>query len=323
MKINILRLIILAVITATVFSCGFNNSKKIVASGTIEIVETNISSKNADEVENMAAEEGNYVKEGDVVAVINHAMLDLQLKEVESGALVSKYQLELILNGARTEDLQLAEETVSQAKANYESAEKDLNRNKDLFDRGNIPQKQFDDAQTKYLTTKTQFNSAMINLNKLKRGARGEEINSTRARYNQTVATMNVLKKRIEDCTIKSPVTGIVTHKFVEKGEFVNAGTPIYTVSKLDPVNLTIYVTEIELGKIKLGQKAKIIIDAYPKKDISGKIVYISPNAEFTPKNIQTKEERVKQVFGVKLEIPNPDGILKPGMPADAVIENK
>jgi len=314
---------LILVFIISLFSCGFGGDKKITASGTIEIIETNISSKNVDTVENMLFNEGDSVKEGDVIAVISHSTMDLQLKETSAIVASAKYQLELLLNGARTEDLQLAEESVTQSKANYESADKDYIRTKELFEKGNIPQKQLDDALTRYTTAKAQFTSAVINLNKLKKGAREEEINSTRAKYSQVEATLQVLKKKIEDSNIKSPVNGIITQKFVEKGEFVNIGTPIYAVSKIDPVELKIYVNEIELGKIKIGQEAKIKIDSYKNRDFTGKIIYISPNSEFTPKNIQTKDERIKQVFAVKIEIPNKDSILKPGMPADAVIEYK
>ena len=97
-------------------------------------------------------------------------------------------------------------------------------------------------------------------------------------------------------------------------------GATITTISNQDKVNLMIYVTERELAKVNLGQTAKISIDGYPNKQFEGKVVYISPQAEFTPKNVQTKEDRVKLVFGVKLEVQNQDGILKAGMPADAVL---
>jgi len=122
-------------------------------------------------------------------------------------------------------------------------------------------------------------------------------------------------------CYMTSPVKGIVTHKLVEAGELVTPGTAIVTISELDLVKLTIYVTEKELGKVRLGQSAEVTIDTYPDRKFPGKVIYVSPVAEFTPKNIQTKEERVKLVYAVKIEVPNPEGILKAGMPADATIK--
>ncbi len=253
---GLVNFILIVSIIFMIFSCAYKNAKKIEASGTIEIIETNVSSKNNDEVKELFVDQGDQVKEGDVIAEINHSILDLQL---------------------------------NLAKSNFDTAVSNYKRIKGIFASGNTSLKAKEDSENRYIVTKE---------------------------------TYEIVKKQIEDCFVKAPVDGIITNKFVEKGEFVNIGSPIYSISQVDPVNLTIYVTEVELGKVKVGQGVKIKIDSYPKRFFTGRIIYISPNAEFTPKNIQTKEERVKQVFGVKIEIPNKEGILKPGMPADAIIES-
>jgi HlyD family secretion protein len=111
-----------------------------------------------------------------------------------------------------------------------------------------------------------------------------------------------------------------VTRRPVEAGELVSPGTTVLTISELDRVHVMLFVTEKELGRVRLGGEADVTIDAAPGRVFKGRVTFISPEAEFTPKNIQTKEDRVKLVFGVKVEIPNPDGELKPGLPADAVI---
>jgi HlyD family secretion protein len=313
----------LIVATSLLLSCGINNAKKITASGTIETIETNISTKNADVVDKLTVNEGDNIKEGDTIAEIDHTLLDLQLKQAEAAASIAKYQLEMLLNGARTEDLQIAEQNLDQAKSNFETVEKNYQRSKELFKTGDISVKDMDDSENRYNTAKTQYNSAVLNLSKLKKGARVEELNAAKAQYDQATASRDLLKRKIDDCSIKSPVTGFVTDKFVEEGEFVNIGTPIYSIARMSPVNLTIYVSEQDLGRIRVGEEVAITIDSYRNRKFNGRIIFISPQAEFTPKNIQTKDERIKQVFAVKLEIPNDDKILKPGMPADAVIELK
>jgi len=257
MTANNFYLLISIVTALPFFSCRFNNHNSISASGTIEINEINISSRNIEIVKELYVKEGDFVKEGELLAEINHTILDLQL---------------------------------IQAKANFTAAETDYKRTLEIYSSGNTSQQTKDNAENRYMVTKASY---------------------------------EILKRQIEDCLIKAPAGGIITHKLVEKGEFVNIGTVIYTISKTTPVNLNVYISETELGKIKLGIDAKIKIDSYPEKNFSGKIVYISPNSEFTPKNIQTKEERIKQVFRIKIEIPNDEMILKPGMPADAVIEYK
>jgi len=113
----------------------------------------------------------------------------------------------------------------------------------------------------------------------------------------------------------------VVTEKAVEPGELVNPGATLVTISCLDPVYLRVYVTAADLGRVRLGGPAEVTIDSFPGKTFAGRITYISPQAEFTPKNIQTREDRVKLVFAVKIELPNPEGELKPGLPAEAVIK--
>jgi HlyD family secretion protein len=129
-----------------------------------------------------------------------------------------------------------------------------------------------------------------------------------------------LLKKQLVDAVVVAPVSGTITHTPVEQGELIGMGSIVATISRLERMNLMIYVSETELGKAKLGGMADVYIDTYPERAFPAKIVYISPIAEFTPKNVQTKEDRTKLVFGVKLEIDNKDGILKSGMPADAYV---
>ena len=163
-----------------------------------------------------------------------------------------------------------------------------------------------------------QYNSAKENLNKIKNITRPEEIESAKANVKRNMVSVDLIRKNIEDCTIISPVDGIVSKKFVETGEYVTPGAAVLKLSDLQNVDLYIYVTEEELGKVKLGQKADVTIDTYKDKTYKGEVIYISPEAEFTPKSIQTQEERTKLVFAVKINIPNFEFDLKSGMPADA-----
>ena len=128
------------------------------------------------------------------------------------------------------------------------------------------------------------------------------------------------LAKAVADSTIVAPAGGIVTHKAAEAGEMVFAGATVVTLAELDSVYVMIYLTEGDVGRVRLGDAADVEIDAFPGRPFPGRVTYISPEAEFTPKNVQTKEDRVKLVFGVKIEIENREGLLKPGLPADAAI---
>jgi HlyD family secretion protein len=155
---------------------------------------------------------------------------------------------------------------------------------------------------------------------KMKRGSRGEEIELAKARRDQASAQLSSLRKKVNDCVITSPLDGTVTKKFVERGELVGPGMTVVRISDLRQLTLTIYVSEEILPRIMLGQKASVKVDAYEERSFEGEIIFTSPTAEFTPKNIQTKDERIKLVFAVKLRIANPDGVLKGGVPADATL---
>lgn len=148
-----------------------------------------------------------------------------------------------------------------------------------------------------------------------------QQKDATDAQLSLAQAGLVLAQKTLDNCTVTSPVSGTVTSKAVEVGDLATPGAVIVSISKLDTVKLTIYVSETELPKVKLGAPAEVRIDAFPKQVFPGRVTFISPTAEFTPKNIQTREDRVKLVFAVRIEIPNPDGSLKPGLPADATVK--
>ena len=316
-----IRTISLCLFLTAFVSCSGNGAKGVIsASGTIEAIEVNVASKVSGEVEELAVDEGYRVKPGDKLAVVDHATLDIQLRQAEAGVDLARAQLVLLQNGARTEDIQQAEAALKQAGANLQVAEDDARRMRELARNGSVTPKQKDDAEARLTIAQAQQSAADEALRKVRRLARPEEIQAAEARLAQAVAAADLLKKTIADCTITAPAGGIVTHKAVERGELVSPGSTVVTLSELDSVYVMIYVTEKELGRVRLGDTVEVGIDAFPGRAFPGKVTYISPEAEFTPKNVQTKEDRVKLVFGVKVEIENREGLLKPGLPADAAI---
>jgi HlyD family secretion protein len=309
------------ILTAVLASCSGQHGKGVIsASGTIEAVEVNVATKVGGEVEERTVDEGYRVKPGDRLAVIDHATLDIQLRQAEAGVDFARAELVLLKNGARKEDIQQAEAALTQAEANLRVAEDDARRMRELARNGSVTPKQKDDAEARLTVDQAQRAAAAEALNKVRRLARPEEIQAAEARLAQAAAAADLLRKTISDCTVTAPVGGIVTHKAVEKGELVSPNSTIVTLSELDSVYVMIYVTELEMGRIRLGDAAEVRIDAFPDRVFPGKVTFISPEAEFTPKNVQTKEDRVKLVFGVKVEIENQEGLLKPGLPADATI---
>lgn len=302
-------------------ACSKNTDNKLFLTGTIEAIEVNVSSKVAGELISIKVEEGEKVSVGDTLALIDATEYMLQYQQALAAERVAEAQYLLLSRGTRKEDIKQAEENLKQAEANYKNAKDDYERIQNLFKTGSISTKQLEDLRTRYEIAEAQLNSAQQFLEKLKVGARQEEIDAAKARYEQASAQTKLLKKKVEDCTVVSPTSGYITKKIVEQGELVTFGSPLFRISNLDELYVMVYLPETELPKLKLGKNAEIKIDAFPEKTFTGTVVYISPEAEFTPKNIQTKEERIKLVFGVKVKIPNPNHILKAGLPADVTIQ--
>lgn len=315
------RILALCGVLLGILSCSSNGAKDVIsASGTIEAIEVNVASKVPGQLEERTVDEGARVRAGDKLAVIDHASLDIQLRQAQAGVDLARAQLVLLRNGARVEDIQQAEAALKQAQASFTVAADDARRMRELLKTESVTPKQKEDADARLTVAEAQRNAAAEALKKTRTLARPEEIQAAEARLAQAQAAVDLLKKTIADCTVTAPVGGIVTHKALEAGELVTQGATIVTLSELDSVYVMIYVTEKELGRVRLGDAADVKIDAFPDRAFPGKVTYISPEAEFTPKNIQTTEDRVKLVFGVKVEIENREGLLKPGLPADAVI---
>ncbi len=316
------RTVIIAALVLLPLSCGNGEEEGIVsASGTIEAREVNIASKISGELRELTVDEGSRVEPGDILAVIDHELLDIQLRQAKAGVALAESQLALLLKGARQEDILQAEEFLKQAEAGLRVAEEDVRRTRELAAKGGATPKQLDDAEARYAVTASQAKAAREALSKVRNLVRSEEIRAAEARLDQARASADLLRKTIEDCTIVSPAAGVVTHRVAEPGEIVVPAATILTISSLDRVFLRIFVSETELGRIRLGETAEVRIDAFTDRTWEGRIVHISPEAEFTPKNVQTREDRVKLVFGVKIEIDNREGHLKPGLPADALIK--
>lgn len=303
-------------------SCKSNDHFiSIEESGTIEATNIVISSKTSGNILAINFPEGTKVNAGDTIIIIDHEQLDIQLLQAIASKDAAEAQLNLMLRGARQEDIVQAEQNLNQAKINFDTAERDKIRMENLYESRSITQKQYEDAVARYELMNAQYKTANENFHKVKKIFRQEEIDQARANLNKAIAGVELLKKNIRDCYVTSPINGFIVKTFVERGESVTPMSSLFKVSDLDVVELVIYVSTKELAHIKLGQRADVTIDAFKDKAYEGKVTYISPEAEFTPKNIQTKDERTKLVFAVKITIPNKGYELKAGMPADAKIQ--
>ncbi len=176
-------------------------------------------------------------------------------------------------------------------------------------------------ALAQYEQAKAAVRVAHAALGRLQAGASRPELDVLRAQVRQAQAAADALRLQVERTTLRAPVSGIVLIRSIHQGELAAPGMTLLTVGDLDTVRLTIYLPENLYGQVQIGQQVNVYVDSYPGQAFEGEIVHIATQAEFTPKDVQTQEERVHLVYAVRVRVPNPEHLLKPGMPADAEIE--
>jgi len=272
-------------------------------------------------VKEVRVREGQTVEEGEVLARLDDEMLRISLRQAETGVALAENQLRLLLKGAREEDIRQMEAALAKAEENLKSAREDNDRMQTLFRSGSITQKQKEDAELRYKIAEAEYTAAMEGLKKIKNWARPEEVEAARIQLEQARANRDQVRKQLEYMEVKAPRKGTILTQGVYEGEYVAPGSTLFTLAEMDTLFLTIYVPETLLGKIRLGQRGEVWVDSVPDRGFPAEVVFISSQAEFTPRNVQTQEERVKLVYGVKLKVKNQDGVLKIGMPADAILE--
>ena len=274
---------------------------------------------------------------------------DLQLKNADLSAAQS--QLLQLQNGARPQELQQSKAAVAAAQSQYDGAKRDWDRAQTLYKNDDISTSQYDQFHTRFESADANLRQVKEQANLVQAGPRAEIIESAKAQVERARAALRAgqanaieSKRREEDLVARhgdidrakaqialidsqmadtiavSPISGIVLVKAADVGEVLAPGTSVVTVGDIDHPWLRAYIREQDLGRVKLGDKVRVTTDSFKNKIYDGHIAFISSDAEFTPKQIQTAEERVKLVYRVKIDIDNPQHELKSNMPADAEI---
>lgn len=289
-------------------------------SGTIECTQIRVASEIGGRVLELQFQEGDLVQTSQTVARIDPLPYLLKRDEAAAAHALAQAQLDLMLAGSRDEDVRRAREQLREAKAAAGAAAADAKRIEEVFAADSVTPKQRDDARAVAERSDAMAAAAEQQLARLLSGNRKEEIRAAQAAVSMAQARLAQADKALSDCTVKAPIAGTVTTKSVEQGEVVVPGAALATLSKLDDVWLSVYIPETRLAHVRLGQSAWVRLDGSPQR-YEGKITFVSPEAEFTPRNAQTPDERAKLVYRVKIALPNPRGVFKPGMPAEGYLE--
>jgi len=321
-KVILIAILLLAVAAIAWFATRRtgDNGSTVAVSGTIEVTDVEVSFKVPGRVRERLVDEGELVKAGQIVARLDDDDLRLDVAQREQDREVLTANLRELENGFRKEDIARADAAVGRVKADAERLKADFARQETLFQREVISRRDFDAAKAAYESSRAALREAVAQQELMHRGPRREQIDAARARLGQSREALELARTRLGYTTLSSPMAGLVLAKHVEPGEQVAAGTPIISVGDMANTWMRAYIAETDLGRVKVGQKARVKSDTWPDRRYEGTVSFISPEAEFTPKSVQTEKERVKLVYRIKITIPNPTMELKPGMPVDAEI---
>jgi HlyD family secretion protein len=294
---------------------------QLTLSGNIEAHESLVGFKVPGRIVELPVEEGQQVAQGALLARIDDADLQQKVRVDEATVRVRESSLALTLAGTRFQEVKAAQQSMIDAEADLEQNKLDNERAQQLFAKDEVSAQERDQAATALKRAEAIFNAAQQRYNEAVEGSRKEDINIARANLNQANASLGLSQVNLGYSVLYAPSAGVVTVRQAELGEVVAPGSPVVTLADLDHIWLRAYVAETDLGRIAWGQNVTITTDTYPGKQYHGRISFISSDAEFTPKSVQTTKERVTLVYRIKIDIDNPTHELKPGMPADARID--
>ena len=289
--------------------------------GNIEAHESIVGFKVSGRIVDLPIEEGQWVEPGTVLAKLDTADYRQQLAMDKAAVQVQRTQLALGLAGTRRQQLEVARQALADAKADLAQKQLDYSRAEDLYREQVGPQVARDQAETNLKRARTVAQSAQEQYDQALEGTRKEQLAVDRAQLIQAVQKMHLSRIYLDYTTLRAPEAGVILVRNSELGEVVAPNTPVVTVGDLDHVWLRAYINETDLGRIHWGQSVRVRTDTYPGKTYQGRISFISSKAEFTPKSVQTYEERVTLVYRIKIDLENPNHELKPGMPADAELQ--
>jgi len=352
-------------------------------SGNIELTEVDLAFKSAGRLASLAVAEGDLVKKGQLIAVLDreeigyrrdsseealrstesrlsqlHTAIAYQSEQIEGQVARSRAEvaqaeaaLQELLNGSRQQEIEAARAAEERAASEYSRAQKDWERAQVLYKDEDISTAQFDDFRTRFEAAQAQLTQAKEQRNLVQEGPRKETVQAARAQLErakanlrlaeasrlelkrmqqeqlarqadvrQATAQLGVSDTQLRDTQILAPMDGVILVKSAEPGEVLAAGSTVVTLGNLARPWLRAYINERDLGRVKLGSQVKVTTDSFPGKTYAGRVAFIASEAEFTPKQIQTQEERIKLVYRVKIDLENSAGELKSNMPADGEI---
>lgn len=295
------------------------DSGQLTLYGNVDIRQVSLAFEGSDRVAEMRVQEGDKVKAGQVLAVLDTRVMNLQADQSDARIGVQEQALTKLRNGSRPEEIAQARAQVASAQADVDLASQQLKRLQGISastgGKG-VSQQDMDNAASRLKVAQAELENRRKALQLQVAGPRKEDIAQAEAQVKVSRAELALLRYHISQAELKAPQDAVVRARLLEPGDMASPQRPAYTLAITDPKWVRCYVTEPQLGQIKPGQAARVSTDSHPGQAIEGRIGYISSVAEFTPKNVETQELRTSLVYEVRIMVNDPQDRLRLGMPA-------
>ncbi|MCB1231617.1 MAG: secretion protein HlyD [Verrucomicrobiae bacterium] len=318
MKVRILILVFVAIGAATGWHFYENyraEHEPLVLYGNVDIRGVDLGFRVGGRVSELLVDEGDVVKAGDLLAKLDAEPFRRELEQARGSLAVAKAEEELKKAGYRKEDIAEARAQLAQTMAIAANAKRSFDRQAKLLETRGVSRQSYEDAEAALEEADARVAVAQASLTEMEAGFRQEEIDAAIANAKQAEAAVSLAEIRHADTELKSPSAGIVITRAVEPGAIVQMGSTVLSLSLEDPVWVRAYVSESQLGKFPPGTKVLLTTDSRPDQPYHGKVGFVSPRAEFTPKPVETTELRTSLVYRLRIVVEDSDGALRQGMP--------
>ena len=290
--------------------------------GNIDIRDVNLAFNEQERIVEIFVEEGDRVKRGQVLARQQTHRLEAQIREAEAQIAAQKEVVKRFQVGTRWQEIEQARAEVAATEAKVRNSRLNFERIKKTSGAGATSEQALDNARAQLDVDQAQLKVKEKALNLALEGPRKEDIAAARNHLEALKASLSLLKIRLSDMTLTSPAAGVIQNRNLEPGEMASPDQPVVTLALTDPKWVRAYVPEPDLGRIKLGMKAKILSDSFPNQIFEGWIGFISPVAEFTPKTVETEDLRTKLVYEVRVFVHDSKDLLRLGMPVTVIVDS-
>jgi HlyD family secretion protein len=294
---------------------------QLVLYGNVDIREVDLAFNGNQRIASIFVKEGDRVAKGQLLAELETQRLLDNVKQVEALAAQQRQVLKRLEAGSRIEEIRLAEANANKARVDADNAERTWVRIRDLFQEKSVSKQQADDTEAAAKGARATWKAAQQALNLALAGSRIEDIEAGRAALKAAEANLSLRRRELHDARLYAPADGVIRNRILEPGSMVTPQNPVLTLALTNPLWVRAYVSESDLGKLRLGMKATITTDSHPGKRYEGWVGFISPTAEFTPKTVESTDLRTRLVYQVRVFVRQAQNELRLGMPATVAID--